>query len=86
MPMYPVLNYVHRHVQTQPRVYNVWIHGHCVTNVFVFFLYSTIGDIAINGPGCVHDSIIRRMDGVYVKCDNLYKKFRVRGAVDSAST
>ena len=72
--------------ETQSCFYNGLTHNKYGTNVFVFFSDGTICAIYINGKGCVHDSNMSKIGGLYDKCEKLSEKFGVRRVVDSACT
>jgi hypothetical protein len=58
----------------QRMFYNGWLHGHFVSNVFVF----------VNAPGSMHDSTIADYTGVYDKLERVYEATGGKVIVDSA--
>ena len=64
--------------------YNGWTHDHYVTNVFVFAPDGTIIAMAINAPGCMHDSSITQMGDIYDKLEHLFLHYDAKTVGDSA--
>jgi hypothetical protein len=51
----------------QSMFYNGWLHGHYITNVFVFGADGRIIHAVLNVPGSVHDSTVAVWGGTYKK-------------------
>ena len=51
--------------------------------MFVFAPDETIVDMAVNGPGVLHDSGMAKMGDLYRKLESMVNKHFVRGVVDS---
>jgi DDE superfamily endonuclease len=66
------------------RFYNGWQHDTFVTNIFVFCPDGTIPVCAYNVPGCVHDSAVAEVGGVYSKLQQVYEECGGRVTADSA--
>lgn len=64
--------------------FNVWTHGHYVTNVLVFPPNRTIIVCAINAPWNLHDSTVAQIGGIYDNLDQLYRLFGGLVVADSA--
>lgn len=62
----------------QSRFYNGWLHGHFITNMFVFSIDGRIIACCLNIPGSVHDSTVAHWSGIY---DKLEAKFNETGGV-----
>ncbi len=68
----------------QRMFYNGWLHGHFVSNVFVFAVDGTIRICGLNAPGSMHDSTIADYTGVYDKLERVYEATGGKVIVDSA--
>ena len=68
----------------QSKFYNGWLHGHYITNLFVFGADGRIINAIINVPGIVHDSMIAIWGGTYDKLDEIYRRTGGVCCVDSA--
>jgi hypothetical protein len=68
----------------QQMSYNGWLHGHYISNVFVFAVDGTIRICGLNAPGTMHDSTIADYTGVYDKLERVYEAAGGRVIVDSA--
>jgi hypothetical protein len=64
--------------------YNGWLHGHFVSNVFVFAVDGTIRICRLNAPGSMHDSTIADYTGVYEKLERVFGLTGGKVIVDSA--
>jgi DDE superfamily endonuclease len=62
----------------QSMYYNGWLHGHFITNLFVFSIDGRIIEACLNVPGSIHDSTIAHMYGTYGR---LQEKFNQTGGV-----
>ena len=72
------------HGMVQSMFYNGWMHGHYVTNVFVFGPDGTIIMAAMNAPGCLHDSTITTRARLYEKMQAVFDELGIRFTVDDA--
>jgi hypothetical protein len=70
--------------EIQNAFYNGWKHDHYVTNIFLFTPDGMIRSMALNVPGCTHDSIATNYGFIYKKLEVLYNRFGVKTVVDSA--
>ena len=68
----------------QSRYYNGWLHGHYVTNLFVFGADGKIINAVTNVPGSVHDSTLAVWGGTYKKLEAIYSRTKAVCCVDSA--
>jgi hypothetical protein len=68
----------------QRMFYNGWLHGHFVSNVFVFAVDGTIRICGLNAPGSMHDSTIADYTGVYDKLERVFELTGGKVIVDSA--
>lgn len=68
----------------QSMFYNGWLHGHFVTNLFVFGADGKIINAVINVPGSVHDSTLAVWGGTYRKLKSVYQRTGGICCVDSA--
>ena len=68
----------------QNRFYNGWTHDHYVSSVIVFCPDGTIPICAYNLPGCIHDSLIAEVGGVYGKLKSVFERSSGKCTVDSA--
>jgi hypothetical protein len=59
-----------QHVQR--RFYNGWQKDHCISNIFVFAPDGTIIAVALNCPGCMHDSQVAEMGFIYGKLEEVH--------------
>jgi hypothetical protein len=64
--------------------YNGWLHGHFVSNVFVFAMDGTIRICGLNAPGTMHDSTLADYSSVYHKLQYIYEITGGKVVVDSA--
>jgi hypothetical protein len=64
--------------------YNGWLHGHFISNVFVFAVDGTIRICGLNAPGSMHDSTIADCTGVYDKLERVYEATGGKVIVESA--
>jgi hypothetical protein len=64
--------------------YNGWLHGHFVSNVFVFAVDGMIRICGLNAPGSMHDSTIAYYTGVYEKLERVFELTGGKVIVDSA--
>jgi hypothetical protein len=68
----------------QSMFYNGWLHGHYITNVFVFGADGRIIHAVLNVPGSVHDSTLAVWGGTYKKLRGVYERTGAICCVDSA--
>ena len=68
----------------QEMFYNGWLHGHFISNIFVFAMDGTICICALNAPGTMHDSTLADYGGVYFKLQKIYEETGGKVVVDSA--
>jgi DDE superfamily endonuclease len=68
----------------QSKFYNGWLHGHYITNLFVFGADGRIINAIINVPGSVHDSTLAIWGGTYRKLKEIYQRTGGICCVDSA--
>jgi DDE superfamily endonuclease len=68
----------------QSMFYNGWLHGHFITNLFVYSIDGRIIEACTNVPGSVHDSSIANMFGVYKRLEAKYLETGGKCVVDSA--
>jgi DDE superfamily endonuclease len=68
----------------QSMFYNGWVHGHYVTNLFVFSADGRIIATVLNAPGSLHDSTLASWGGVYDKLEAIYSETGGVCCVDSA--
>jgi DDE superfamily endonuclease len=68
----------------QSMFYNGWVHGHYVTNLFVFSADGRIIATVLNAPGSLHDSTLASWGGVYDKLQSTYLETGGVCCVDSA--
>ncbi len=68
----------------QALFYNGWVHGHYISNIFVFTPAGTIPICCLNMPGSYHDSTICDLSGIYTMLEDVYNKLGYRCCVDSA--
>lgn len=68
----------------QGKFYNGWLHGHFITNLFVFGADGRILNAIINVPGSVHDSTLAVWGGTYRKLQEIYERTGGICCVDSA--
>ncbi len=64
--------------------FNGWLHGHFVSNVFVFAVDGMIRICGLNAPGSMHDSTIADYTEVYEKLESVFKVMSGKVIVDSA--
>src|SRR5210317_1550461 len=74
----------HGDQDTQRRFFNSWKASHFVKALLVFCPDGTIPIAVFNVPGCVHDSKIATIGGVYDKLENIYNEFGAISVGDSA--
>jgi hypothetical protein len=55
--------------KVQSIFYNGWMHGHYVSNIFVFGIDGTIRICGLNAPGTMHDSLLADYSHVYHKLE-----------------
>jgi DDE superfamily endonuclease len=70
--------------ELQGRFYNGWLHGHFLTNLFLFTPDGRIRMCVINAPGSMHDSQLAMQFGVYNTIDAFYEEDGSRVVGDSA--
>ena len=68
----------------QNRYYNSWKESHQVTNLFVFAPNGKICAVYMNAPGCIHDSTMATLGGIYEKIDAVFDETSYRVVADSA--
>jgi DDE superfamily endonuclease len=68
----------------QSMYYNGWVHGHFISNLFVFSIEGRIIACCLNIPGSVHDSTIANWSGIYNKLEQKYIETGGICCVDSA--
>jgi hypothetical protein len=68
---------------TQNRFYNGWLHGHFLSNVFVFAPDGKIICCVVNAPGSMHDAQVADY-GIYDKLQFLYDEYNAKTVADSA--
>jgi DDE superfamily endonuclease len=68
----------------QSMYYNGWLHGHFITNLFVYSIDGQIIEACVNVPGSVHDSAIATTYGVYKKLEEKFAETGGKCVVDSA--
>jgi hypothetical protein len=68
----------------QGMYYNGWLHGHYVTNLFVFGADGRIIAAALNAPGSIHDSTLAYWSGIYTRLEETYNRTKGICCVDSA--
>jgi DDE superfamily endonuclease len=68
----------------QSKFYNGWLHGHYITNLFVFGADGRILNAIINVPGSVHDSTLAIWGGTYRKLKDIHARTGGICCVDSA--
>jgi DDE superfamily endonuclease len=68
----------------QSMYYNGWVHGHYISNLFVFSIEGRIIACCLNIPGSVHDSTIAQWSGIYDKLEEKYNETGGVCCVDSA--
>jgi DDE superfamily endonuclease len=73
-----------RGLDEQSMFYNGWVHGHYVTNLFVFSADGRIIATVLNAPGSLHDSTLATWGLVYDKLEATYLETGGVCCVDSA--
>jgi DDE superfamily endonuclease len=68
----------------QSMFYNGWVHGHYVTNLFVFAADGRIIATVLNAPGSLHDSTLAQWGGIYNKLEQCFIETGGICCVDSA--
>ncbi len=69
----------------QRMYYNGWMHGHYVSNIFVFAMDGILRICGINAPGTMHDSNVLDYSFVYEKLKRVFDLMGGQVVVDSAS-
>lgn len=70
--------------ETQRRFFNSWKASHFVKALLVFCPDGTIPIAVFNVPGCVHDSKVATIGGVYDKLEEIYNELGAIAVGDSA--
>ena len=71
-------------LEEQGVYYSGWLHGHFITNLFVFAYDGRIIKAVIYVSGSVHDSTLADWGDVYEELEELYNSTGGKCAVDSA--
>lgn len=70
--------------EAQGQFYNGWLHGHFLTNLFLFTPDGRIRLAVINAPGSMHDSFLAIHFGVYGEIDRMHAEDGSKVVGDSA--
>jgi hypothetical protein len=68
--------------KVQSIFYNGWMHGHYMSNVFVFGVDGTIKICGLNSPGTMHDSTLANDGNVYEKLEKVFEETGGKVVVD----